>query len=272
MNGPARVHLQLDAAGRATFARRGRSSTSAFAASFSIAGSLPFASRRGGRSVARHEHLVVRRDRDSRMHRARGRTRPCPARNFGWNVVTGDPARRISNPARLQAGLHLLGERRERHAVDRHVARILERHLAALRRPRPRGRPWPSRRSVLSALLCGSAPRIIDGTIPGAWIAPRPATATNRLVVERVAHGLLKPRVRRDRRDLRVVVREEVEDPRRGLERHAKPLRLPSASAPDCGERSSAISCEPRRMFSSCVGADMFRRTTRRTRASSQPQ
>ena len=60
--------------------------------------------------------------------------------------------------------------------------------------------------------------------IPGAWIAPGPGDAHDRAIVERVANRSLEVLVRRDRRDGRVVVREQPEGPGRRGRRNLQPL------------------------------------------------
>src|SRR5262245_11886462 len=62
-------------------------------------------------------------------------------------------------------------------------------------------------------------PWSLDGT--------RPRKRTNGLVVDGVADSALESLVRRDRRDLRVVVCEHVEGPWRGLERYVEALVSP---------------------------------------------
>ena len=131
-------------------------------------------------------------------------------------------------PTFAEVGRHLLREHSEREPVRGDVARILEvdRRVRDARRGNlglGLGDVLLDRRDV------GSEPRNIDGIMPAAWIAPAPASDDVARIVERVADRRLDVRVRRDRRDLRVLVREQEEDVRgrRLLEVHVlQPVRL----------------------------------------------
>ena len=137
-----------------------------------LSGRCPLSSRREGRSVRQARTPGSRPGQGSRTIQPESE-RDLVGAELRLEGRHRRPREADPEPGRPKIGLHPLSKRRERHAVDCQVARVLECHLPR-RPPRPQVRPWPWRRPRSAPCYWAAAPRIIDGMIPGAG-SPHPA-------------------------------------------------------------------------------------------------
>ena len=150
----------------------------------------------------KRDQLARREDQVVRGVRVVGRPEPDPERDLSGPELRLEGGRRRPGKRHIgsgcpQVGLHPLRERRERNAVDRQIARILERH--PLRSDARRYELGPGLREVVPAgVLVRQGAEDHRGDDPRSLDRARSSESDEALVVERVAHRLLKPPVRRD--------------------------------------------------------------------------